>query len=106
MSVSYRVEPGDTSDYDGIVRMFHEAIYEFVYKTGEYPSKIVVTQPLYVILNSLVREQYNSFIYATQESDDVHKPQIMGISMDVIISREYYFMLGDPIQFPNPERGE
>lgn len=106
MSVSYRVEPGDTSDYDGIVRMFHEVICEFVYKTGEYPSKIVVTQPLYVILNSLVREQYNSFVYATQESDDMHKLQIMGISTDVIISREYYFMLGDPIQFPNPERGE
>lgn len=101
MSVSYRVEPGDTSDYDGIIRMFHEAIYEFVYKTGEYPSKIVVTQPLYTILQALVIEQHNTFVYYTQESEGLHKIQIMGVSADVVISKEYYFMLGDPIQFPN-----
>lgn len=101
MAVSYRIEPDDTSDYDGIVRMFRQAIAEFEYKTGEYPKKIVITQPLYAVLKAIVMKHPNLGIYFIREPDDMHKIQIMGVSADVVISKEYYFMLGDPIQFPN-----
>lgn len=101
MAVSYRIEPDDISDYDGIVRMFRQAIGEFEYKTGEYPKKIVITQPLYAVLKSLVVKHPNLGVYLIQEPDDMHKIQIMGVSVDVVISKEYYFMLGDPIQFLN-----
>ena len=105
MSISYRVEPGDISDYDGIVRMFYEAIHEFEFKNGKYPEKIAVTRPLYAILEAIVMAQHNlsPYLYPSPEFNGPGKLRIMGISMDVIISSEYYFMVGIPVQFSNSE---
>lgn len=97
MAISYRIEPDDTSAYDGIVRMFHEALGEYACKTGKYPDKIVVTQPLYVLLSAHARDALRIERYSSLERCST-LISIMGIPMDVVISDDWYFMVGDPVK--------
>lgn len=92
MAIVYRGKPNDMLLYEEILHEFHRALDEYVYKTGKYPDKIVVTEPVYM----LIKAHITDIAYLHEDSETTMS--FMGISMDVVISKEWYFMIGDPIK--------
>lgn len=95
MANYFRIEPEDTSKMEVITRAFYQAISEFEAITGYRPNKILITQPLYADILDNLKPYESSMIQRLLPSG----LEIMGISTDIVLSKEYYFMIGNPISY-------
>lgn len=80
-----------------LLQSIREDIDNYCYKTGNYPEKIVVTQAAFCRLQYEVFSNRLDF-YRTLTANEHARCKLFGISCDIIVSSEVYYMIGNPIK--------
>jgi hypothetical protein len=80
-----------------LLQSIHKDIDNYCYKTGNYPEKIVVTQAAFARLQYEVFSNKYDF-YSALTTNEPARCELFGISCDIIVSNEVYYMIGNPIK--------